>query len=789
MPSQTNDITPEFPGDPLPDYRGFSLQNVCWGYRDIFREAIDELYRRGHLGGERRAVTDKFFELLRMSDRSGMDHVVKRFLDALKHGPRWLLELPPVFADVVDLGRELAEERLSYGVSYFGGLADGRFGGSPRQVHELVRHMRGLRHHCGTDLALALMEGYTYLLSRLSLRELERYIESGVEIYRRNASSGCRFMRGMLRTSETYIANITREVRLEDIEPHLSRLTRAFTGRKIEIDHLGQLDSDDLIERGSMVVCGDQWLYMPYRVASHDTRGQNQSYYLVAAMTATAMLCARSFPVAHGHAGYEDARVLFDDQDPAKLNLFVILEYARVFQWMRSRWPGIRVPLNRLLSEEIQERATPGSPEALLAEITLQGQNGKAASSVIACRQLLSKQIESFADLTPKIDGRLATAAAADFPGLQTRRIRPLSFVPDFLFPLSISQLPPDKALIDLRDNEKLQPPLDQSESDEPDETATDQLKAAQSEGAADNDESDENEVVEAGYVYDEWNQGDADYLHDYCVVKEENISDARQADVPEDIFQEARRVSRTFERIKPEETSREKYLAEGDVINEDLLLNYLVERQRWPSPRVNFYEKPRTARRDLAVMILLDCSGSTGESREEKRTIDLETHATVVLGEALSTLDDRFAACGFNSNGPRSVHFYMFKDFAQPWNRTTARVLRGVQPAHSTRIGAAIRHAGWRLEQQPNKQKLIILITDGRPQDQAYDPNNLYAQHDVRMACQENERLGVHTFAISTTENSATDMQLMFGKRYVLLQHIKRLPELLPRLYSRLTF
>lgn len=187
------------------DYRGFSLKDVCWGYREIFRETIDELYRQGHLGSERRRVTDKFFELLRLTDRGGMDHVVKNFLAALRYGPRWLLDLPQIFADVVDLGRTFSEEQLSYGVKYFAELAAGSFGASPREVHELVRHMCWLRQHEGSDLALALLEGYKYLLSRMDLHELGRYIEVGVDIYRRNSARGCRFLKGALRTSETYI--------------------------------------------------------------------------------------------------------------------------------------------------------------------------------------------------------------------------------------------------------------------------------------------------------------------------------------------------------------------------------------------------------------------------------------------------------------------------------------------------------------------------------------------------------------------------------------------------------
>ena len=110
-------------------------------------------------------------------------------------------------------------------------------------------------------------------------------------------------------------------------------------------------------------------------------------------------------------------------------------------------------------------------------------------------------------------------------------------------------------------------------------------------------------------------------------------------------------------------------------------------------------------------------------------------------------------------------------------------------RPTSSTRIGAALRHAGYRLALHMARQKLIILITDGRPMDQAYDPESRYAQHDVRMACEENRRVSIHTFCVSTMENSRADMEIMFPeRRFAILRDIRQLPAVLPELYIKLT-
>jgi nitric oxide reductase NorD protein len=72
---------------------------------------------------------------------------------------------------------------------------------------------------------------------------------------------------------------------------------------------------------------------------------------------------------------------------------------------------------------------------------------------------------------------------------------------------------------------------------------------------------------------------------------------------------------------------------------------------------------------------------------------------------------------------------------------------------------------------------------------DQGYDPQSKYAQYDVRMACEENRRRSIHTFCISTTENSRSDMEIMFPqRRFVILEDIGQLPQVLPKLYIHLT-
>ena len=104
--------------------------------------------------------------------------------------------------------------------------------------------------------------------------------------------------------------------------------------------------------------------------------------------------------------------------------------------------------------------------------------------------------------------------------------------------------------------------------------------------------------------------------------------------------------------------------------------------------------------------------------------------------------------------------------------------------------MGPALRHCGRHLERQSSKKKLLLLITDGKPQDEGYSPENWYAQYDVRKACTENRNRGVQTFAIMLNDTNSVEGDVMFpGGRYVVISDVKRLSALLPKIYLSLTF
>ncbi len=269
-------------------YGGFSLQSVCWGYRDIFAKAIEGLFRQKLLGPEREEITRQFFELLKNCDQAGFDHVLKEFLQALSPRTRWLLELPGIFVDVTAMGQLFAESKIYYGTAYFRILGENGFGDSPQDVQNLMRHLRRLRE-TDEELAFAFLQGYRHLLDNLDAAGIELFIAQGLQIFHRNRKSALGFMRGDLQSSGNVIRMLTRDARLTELQPLLTSLLKALVGYEVEVSHLGRLDSDFLLERGTPMVCMYKWLYLPFKVRYFDSPAQNRNWYMLMALVAAGM--------------------------------------------------------------------------------------------------------------------------------------------------------------------------------------------------------------------------------------------------------------------------------------------------------------------------------------------------------------------------------------------------------------------------------------------------------------------------------------------------------------------
>jgi nitric oxide reductase activation protein len=172
----------------------------------------------------------------------------------------------------------------------------------------------------------------------------------------------------------------------------------------------------------------------------------------------------------------------------------------------------------------------------------------------------------------------------------------------------------------------------------------------------------------------------------------------------------------------------------------------------------------------------------------QEYSIMDLTRSATVLLSDALDRIGDPFALHGFCSDGRHDVHYHRFKDFDQPYNDLVKARLAGMQGSYSTRMGAALRHAGMYLGQQPKNKKILFVITDGEPADNdVRDPQ--YLRHDTKRAVEELARNGITTYALSLDPHADQYVSRIFGmSHFTVLDQVERLPEKLPMLYMGLT-
>ena len=317
-------------------------------------------------------------------------------------------------------------------------------------------------------------------------------------------------------------------------------------------------------------------------------------------------------------------------------------------------------------------------------------------------------------------------------------------------------------------------------------------------------------------FVYDEWDYQARAYKPRWCLVKEHTLDEGGP-----DCFNDALRrhstllddVKRQFEAILPEGFDRISRLTDGEDLDLNAALEALADLRMRVPPDDKIYWRRYKVRRDVAVLFLLDMSASTAEplrldesgppepavpgprgatGRSKRRIIDLEKDSIALLMQALDAIGDTYGIYGFSGYGRDGVDFYVVKDLAERFDNRIKRRLDRVTPRHATRMGAAIRHAVSKLAPQAAATKILLLLSDGRPQDRGYSrqgTDKAYAVHDTHMALIECRAQGITPFCLTVDKAGHDYLQAMCGDiGYEVLDDIATLPARLPMLYQALT-
>ncbi|MGF1624466.1 MAG: nitric oxide reductase activation protein NorD [Alphaproteobacteria bacterium] len=228
----------------------------------------------------------------------------------------------------------------------------------------------------------------------------------------------------------------------------------------------------------------------------------------------------------------------------------------------------------------------------------------------------------------------------------------------------------------------------------------------------------------------------------------------------------------------------------EGDQLDLDACIGAAVSRRIGETPDPRVFSRAERRSRDLSVLLLLDVSESTRDRVRSGRSsvLEVEREAAVLLAHAMDGLGDPFAIAAFCSNRRDDVRYRRIKDFDAPYDALARAGLAGLESELSTRLGAAMRHAGVDLGRQLTHRRLLLVVTDGEPSDIDIE-DRTYLVEDARRAVSGLAGQGIDTFCVGLDSGGDSYLARIFGRRnFVQIDRLERLPEKLPMLYFRLT-
>ena len=230
----------------------------------------------------------------------------------------------------------------------------------------------------------------------------------------------------------------------------------------------------------------------------------------------------------------------------------------------------------------------------------------------------------------------------------------------------------------------------------------------------------------------------------------------------------------------------QQKRQLQGDEFDIDAITDLYVDVHSKRTPSENVYISNRKKDKDLSILILLDISLSSDGYAAGNRVIDVEKEVSILFGEILHEFNIDFSIDSFYSKTRNFSTYLTVKDFDENWN-TAKHKIGAIEPSGYTRIGAALRHAGARLDTRNTKNKWVILISDGKPND--YDKyEGKYGVSDVKQALRELNRRNINSYALAIEAQAKYYLPQMFGQNhYQILTTPVELLQSLVKLYEKI--
>lgn len=717
----------------------------------------------------------------------------------------WLENLPPV---AKECGEEVIEDSLAAAMK-LSSMTSGEvialvFRSLPAAANHLgdgslLRAYLEFLHRFASTAARGLrpmLGQMDELLSRLTLSGLRRWADFGAKAYRRDYDNLAAYFSLASKDSRAILQQERRGVLFNQVQRKLNLYLRALWGRDFFLRPLG---ADHLDTRPYL---DNQVLYLPDAV---DDIGSipGLAFYRAVSAHMAAHLC------------YSSSAMSAEELSPAQMFFIGLFEDARVEYKASHEFPGVQRlwrsllsidtqknelhptltllkrtarmlsdPAQRIDDEDLEQVVERWHTDVVLRadDNRLSWQFGIALFNIIAARRAVpSLRLLEQLDISYRDDNRIvwsftgfdANRESQHLPGV-TSQVRRAVNVMEMVNEVDCELAGEDSQEVWTLSSE-LRPYEDDLES------------------TPSFNDREGREPISAPFHYGEWDYRIQLQRPDWATVYERRSPKGDPQDI-ESILLKYKSVTfqirRIIDLLSPAGVQRMRAQEDGDEIDLNAAIDAMVAMRMGEQPNTRITMRNVLATRDLAVVVLLDLSESTNDVLPdgEQTILQLTREAAALVSTAIDGIGDNFAVHGFASDSRHDVRYYRIKDFNERYGEDAQARLAGIQGGLSTRMGAALRHAGSHLERQPERRKLILLVTDGEPADiDERDPQHLRA--DAKKAVESLNSQGVLTYCLTLDAQADSYARRIFGEhRYTIVDHVERLPEELPTLFASLT-
>jgi len=288
-----------------------------------------------------------------------------------------------------------------------------------------------------------------------------------------------------------------------------------------------------------------------------------------------------------------------------------------------------------------------------------------------------------------------------------------------------------------------------------------------------------------ADAFYDEWDYRRRAYRRQWCHLYLRELPAGDADYVPEVRRRHApliRQIRRRFEALRGEDRILRRQ-ADGPEIDFDALVEAVADRRGGAETDARLFRRRQRAERSLAAMFMVDMSGST-----KGWVSDAEREALVMLCEALEALGDRYAIWGFSGWTRTRCEIYRIKDFGDRYSDEVRSRIAAVEAKDYTRMGPPIRHLTQLLLAEPARHRLLVSLSDGRPDDFGDEYRGQYGVEDTRQALLEARQSGVRAYCVTIDRHGADYLKHMYGAAsYTVLDDVRKLPLKIADIYRKL--